>query len=116
MNTVAWILGIILAGGFGIAGVTKLLDLDRAREHLGYSARQYRMIGLSEVAGAAGVVVGLVSRKLEWIALAAGIGICVLLLGALTAHARVDDDGKAIIPAVAMLVLTAAFMITISLR
>ena len=69
MNTVAWILGIILAGGFGVAGVTKLLDLDRMRDHLGYSARQYRLIGLSEVAGAAGVVIGLVSRKLEWVAL-----------------------------------------------
>ncbi|MDB4205770.1 DoxX family protein [bacterium] len=116
MNTVAWILGIILAGGFGVAGVTKLLDLDRMRDHLGYSARQYRLIGLSEVAGAAGVVIGLVSRKFEWVALTAGAGICCLLLGALIAHARVEDESKKIIPAVVTLVVTAAFLITISLR
>lgn len=116
MNIVAWILGIILAGGFGIAGVTKLLDMDRVREHLGYSAGQYRLIGLSEVAGAAGVVVGLASRKFEWVAVAAGIGICCLMFGALIAHARVEDEGKKAIPAVAMLVIATAFMITISLR
>ena len=116
MNTVAWVLGIILAGGFGIAGATKLLDLDRMRDHLGYSARQYRLIGLSEVAGSAGVVIGLLSRKYEWIGLAAATGFCFLLLGALIAHARVSDEGKKIIPAVVMLAITAAFMITISLR
>lgn len=108
--------GIILAGGFGIAGVTKLFDLDRMREHLGYSANQYRLVGLSEVAGAAGVVIGLVSRKYEWIGLAAGTGFCSLLLGALIAHARVEDEGKQIIPAVVMLTLTAAFMITLAVR
>lgn len=116
MNVIAWILGIILAGGFGIAGVTKLIDLDRTREHFGYSKRRYQMIGLSEVAGAAGLIVGLVWTKAEWIGLAASFGICWLLLGALITHARVEDEGKKIIPAIVMLALTVAYMIVIALR
>ena len=38
MNVIAWILGVILASGFATAGVTKLIDLDRMREHFGYSS------------------------------------------------------------------------------
>ncbi len=116
MNVLAWILGIILAAGFGGAGVIKLLDFDRMRDHLGYTKRQYQLIGLTELAGAGGVIVGLVWTEFEWIGLAASVGICALMLGALMAHARVDDEGKKIIPAVLMLVIAIAYMIALSLR
>ena len=59
---------------------------------------------------------GIVWTKAEWVGLAASIGICWLLLGALLAHARVEDEGKKIIPAIAALALTVAYMIVISLR
>jgi len=116
MNVIAWILGIILAGGFGVAGVTKLLDFDRMRDHFGYTKRQYQLIGLSEVAGAAGLVVGLVWTKYEWVGIAAAVGICSLMFGAMIAHARVEDDGKKIVPAIAMFVLAVAYIIFVSLR
>ena len=116
MNVIAWILGIILAGTFAFAGAMKVLDFDRMREHFGYSKRQYQLIGLSELGGAAGVVVGLIWRKVEWIGMAAGIGICILMLGALVAHARVEDEGKKIVPAIMMFMLSITFMIFLSLR
>jgi len=116
MNLVAWILGIILAGTFAVAGVTKLADLDRMREHLGYAARTYRLIGLSEVAGAAGIIVGLVWRKVEWIGVAAATGICSLMVGAMIAHARVEDEGKKVLPAAVMFVLSILFAIFLAVR
>ena len=116
MDVVAWILGIILAGGFGLAGVTKVLDLDRMREHFGYSAMQYRLIGLSEVAGAIGVIVGVAWTDYEWIGLAAGTGFFTLMLGALIAHARVEHEGKQIIPAIAMFALAGAYLIVVAVR
>ena len=116
MNVVAWILGIILAGVFGFGGVTKVLDLDRAREHFGYSKRQYQLVGLSEIAGAAGIVVGLIWRKVEWIGLAAATGIATLMVSALIVHARVEDEGKQVIPALVMLVLASVFAVVLALR
>ena len=116
MDVIAWILGIILAGTFAFAGVMKVLDFDRMREHFGYSKRQYQLIGLSELAGTGGIVVGLIWKKLEWIAMAAGIGICVLMVGAMIAHARVEDEGKKVAPAMAMFVLSIVFMVFLALR
>lgn len=116
MNVAAWILGAILIAVFAFAGGTKVLDLDRQRERFGYSASQYRLIGLSEVAAAAGVLIGLIWRQVEWLAVAAGIGICALMVGALLTHARVEDDVKETAPAGVIFVLSIVFMILVSLR
>lgn len=116
MNVLAWILGIILAAVFGLGGATKLIDLDRMREHFGYSATQYRLIGLTEVAGAGGVIAGLAWPKIEWLGGAAAIGLCCLMVGALMVHARVEDETKKIIPAMAMFVLSLVFLIVLALR
>lgn len=116
MNVVAWILGAVLAGVFAFAGVTKVLDLDRQRERFGYSATTYRLVGLSEIAAVIGIIVGLIWRKVEWISVGAGIGICSLMIGALITHARVEDEAKETIPAFVMFALSVAFMIVISLR
>ena len=116
MNVAAWIVGAILIAIFAFAGGTKVLDLDRQRERFGYTATQYRLVGLSELAAAIGMVVGLIWRQVEWIAVAAGIGICSLMIGALLTHARVEDDAKETAPAGVVFVLAIVFMILISLR
>lgn len=116
MNVAAWIVGAILIAVFAFAGGTKVLDLDRQRERFGYSALQYRLVGLSEVAAAVALVVGLIWRQVEWLAVAAGIGICALMIGALMTHARVEDEAKDTAPAGVMFVLAIVFMILVSLR
>ena len=116
MGVAAWVLVIVLAAGFAFGGITKLLDLDRARDRLGYSKRRYQLIGTAELDAAIGIVVGLMWSSLEFIAIAAGIGICALMVGALMAHARAGDETKLILPAVAMFVLSVLFMVFISLR
>jgi len=116
MNVLAWILGIALVGVFALAGVTKVIDFDRMREHFGYSKRQYQLIGLSELLGAGGVIFGLLVKQWEWVGGAAAIGLGCLMIGALMAHARVDDEGKKAIPALVMLVVASVFVVALSLR
>lgn len=116
MNVLAWILGIALIAVFALAGATKVLDFDRMREHFGYSKRQYQVIGLLEIAGAAGVVVGLLLKKWEWVGGAAAVGLGCLMVGALITHARVEDEGKKALPALLLLVVASVFVIALSLR
>lgn len=83
---------------------------------MGYSKRAFMAIGAAEVAAAVGAVVGLVSTRLEWIGLAAGVGLCCLMVGALGAHARVGDDARRIIPPAVMFVVALLFVIFIAAR
>jgi len=114
MNVLAWILGTALIAVFGFAGITKVLDLDRMREHFGYSQRQYQAIGLFEIVCASGVLAGLLSSK--WVGGAAAVSLGGLMIGALIAHARVEDEGKKAMPALVMLAVASVFVIAISLR
>jgi uncharacterized membrane protein YphA (DoxX/SURF4 family) len=56
--------------------------------HVGFSARSYRGIGALEIAGAAGVLIGLYFAPLG---IAAAIGLALLMAGAVIAHIRVKD-------------------------
>lgn len=116
MNVVAWIVGIVLAVAFLGAGGSKLVDAGPARRHLGYTLNQWRLIGVAELAAVAGIVVGLVWRGLEFVAIAAGVGLAVTMLGALMAHARVEDDTKDIAPAAVLLVLSVLFIVFVAIR
>lgn len=116
MNVAAWALGVVLAVVFGAAAVAKSVDRDPNRKRLGYSRRQYLLIGLCEIAAAAGVIIGVASTELEWVGLAAAVGLCCLLLGALMAHARVGDEGRKIIPALVMLAVAITYLIVVPLR
>lgn len=111
MNTMAWILGGVIAIGSGVAGCAKLADLDRTRDRLGYSATQYRFIGASEIAASLGILAGLLSSQYRWLAIASAVALGSLMLGALLAHARMSDDAKAIAPALALLVSCTAFVV-----
>ena len=82
MEVLEWITAILLLIGIGMAGATKLMKNDMALEmadKLGYRDRM-SMIGIAEVAGAAGVLIGAISSDLEWIGVLAAVGIILLML------------------------------------
>ena len=94
-----WVLGALLALGFLVLGLAKALALPAMREraaHLGFSVGAYRRIGMLELLGAAGVLLGL---ALPAIGLLAAAGLLVLLGGALFAHARHRDPLNTAAPA-----------------
>ena len=97
-----------LAGLFAFAGLIKLLGVRRSlaiRDHLGVKPAQWRVIGLLELAGVAGVLVGLVWAP---IGVAAAIGLALLVLGAIVFHVRASDSVADTAPAVIGLGLAVA--------
>ena len=101
----------LLAVLFAFAGLIKLLGVRQSlaiRDHLGVKPAQWRVIGLLELAGVAGVLVGLVWAP---IGVAAAIGLALLTLGAIVFHGRASDSAAETAPAVIGLGLAIATVI-----
>lgn len=75
------------------------------RDHLQIPASRWQQIGVLELAGAAGVLLGLALRPLG---IAAAGGLVLLSLGAIATHVRAGDKAVATAPAVIALALAAA--------
>ena len=83
--------GALTALLFLSASLLKLTDQPQAREgqaKFGISAATYRRIGILELLGVIGVVIGL---AVPVIGIAAGVGLTVVAVGALVNHLRVND-------------------------
>ncbi|WP_433373157.1 DoxX family protein [Streptosporangium sp. CA-115845] len=76
--------------------------------HLGVSSSLNRFIGILEICGALGLLIGL---KLAWLGALAGIGLAALMIGATAMHMRAGNHRKAAVPA-AVVLLTAAYVAT----
>jgi uncharacterized membrane protein YphA (DoxX/SURF4 family) len=103
----------VLATGFttlGAAKITKRPTMQTRAEHVGFNAKSYQLIGAAEVAGAAGVLVGLAYRPVGY---AAATGLLGLLGGAGLAHARHGGDLPDLLPAGAFAVGTLAYLIAL---
>ncbi|MBV9140509.1 MAG: DoxX family protein [Pseudonocardiales bacterium] len=84
--------------GLGTAKIRAIPAMRQRAAHVGMSTAAYRRIGALEVAGAAGVLVGLAQPP----------GLLALLAGALIAHRRAGDDLRDAAPAlIAALTVTA---------
>ena len=81
--------------------------LRQSAEHFGIPWPRYRLIGVAELAAAAGILIGLWWHPLG---LAAAAGMTLLLLGALITHRRAADSGKEMAPALAALAITIAYL------
>lgn len=95
-------LALLLAATFAVHGALMVLAVPVMRagaEHVGLTVRQFRYIGVLELAAAAGLVAGLVVPALG---AAAGAGVIVLMAAAAAAHIRVGDPPARMVPAVAL--------------
>jgi hypothetical protein len=85
---------------FGVIGVLNALALPNARElaaETGFSVAAYRRIGVLQLAGVAGVALGLAMPPLGGLA---GAGLLLLLAGAVVVHLRKGDPVAKVAPAV----------------
>jgi hypothetical protein len=104
-------LSVLLLIGCLLPATAKLAGHSRMREsaqHFRIPWPHYRLIGVAELAAAAGVLAGLWWHLLG---LAAGAGMALLLVGALVAHRRAGDHGKEIAPALITLLIAVAYLI-----
>ena len=112
MSTTSVLLATALpvAAVFLVLGSAKVLALApmRARAaHVGFSTSSYRVIGGLEIAGAAGVLLGLAVPPLG---AAAAAGLLLLLAGAVLAHLRNGDSPRLLTPAVVSGLFVAAYL------
>jgi hypothetical protein len=98
----------LLAALFAFASLIKLFGVRQSleiRDHLGIKPAQWRVIGLLELAGVAGVLAGLAWAP---IGVAAAIGLALLVLGALVFHVRASDSATDTAPSLIGLGLAVA--------
>jgi hypothetical protein len=104
------ILAAALAVLFLLSGATKLLghpvSVD-ARDKLAVPAAAWSLIGTAEIAGVAGVLLGLSLRPLG---IAAAAGLVLVGLGAVGAHRRAHDSLATAAPALLAVVLATAML------
>ncbi|KDN21541.1 DoxX family protein [Amycolatopsis rifamycinica] len=111
--TVLIALSVLVAAIFFLFGAAKLLALAPMREraaHAGFSVTAYRGIGVLEIAGAAGLVLGPAVPVLGTLA---GAGLLLLLAGALGTHVRDHDRGRDLVPALVCAVLVAGYLVAL---
>ena len=105
-------LSVLLAIACLVPASAKLLAHPKMQEsarHFGIPWSRYRLIGVAELAAAAGVLAGVWWHPLG---VAAAAGMAVLLLGALVSHRRAGDTGKDAAAALVTLVITVAYLVT----
>jgi hypothetical protein len=100
MDTATVVVTVLLAALFTFSASIKLLGVARSlqiRDHLGVKPMQWRLIGVLELAGVAGVLIGLLWSP---IGIAAAIGLALLSIGAIAFHLRASDGAVDTAPAV----------------
>src|SRR5689334_11907779 len=78
-----------------------------AAAHFGIAWHRYRLIGVAELAAAAGVLIGLLWRPAG---LLAAVGMALLLIGALITHRRAHDNLREALPAVLSLAVAGGYL------
>jgi uncharacterized membrane protein YphA (DoxX/SURF4 family) len=104
------VLSLLLAAICLMPGSAKLLahpKMRKAANHLGFPWRGCQLIGIAELAAAAGVLIGLCWHPLG---VAAAAGMALLLTGALLTHRRAGDSAREIMPALFALAITIAYL------
>ena len=114
MSTATVLVTLVLGLLFLATAVGKLTGQRASiasRDHLAIAPVRWQQIGLLEVAGAAGVLIGLTLRPLG---IASAAGLVLLSLGAIATHVRAGDKPAAALPAIAALALASAAFILLT--
>ena len=105
-------LSLLLAAACVMPGLAKLLGhpkMRKAAAHFRIPWPSYRLIGVAELAAAAGVLAGLWWHLLG---VAAAAGMVFLLIGAMLTHRRAGDGAKEAAAAWVALAITVPYLTT----
>lgn len=91
MNGALWIVQGLLAVMYGMAGIMKTFQISKAREQLPWAKNRsdgfVRFVGTSELLGALGLILPLLTGILPWLTPVAAIGLTLIqLLAIFTEH------------------------------
>ncbi len=114
MVIVLWIVRIVLALAFLMAGFMKtFMPLERLKQNMSWvavtPAALVRFIGITELLGAIGLILPVLTGIVPWLTIAAAVGLAVAMLCAVIFHA-VRKEYSGITPGLVLLIL-AAFVV-----
>ena len=114
MNTILWIAQGLLAAMYLMAGIMKTFQTARAKERMPWAKKRsgefVRFVGVSELLGAMGLILPLVTGILPWLTILAAIGLTLIqLLAIFTEHLPKKEYN--VIPVNIILVALALFII-----
>jgi hypothetical protein len=110
VNVALGVITVLAAAPFLVLGAAKIarrLDMPERAAHLGFSTSAYQLIGLAELLGAVGLLVGLAVTP---VGIAAACGLVLLVVGAVVAHLRAGDRVSATVPALISGALVLAYL------
>jgi uncharacterized membrane protein YphA (DoxX/SURF4 family) len=93
MNIALWVVQILLALMFGMAGIMKVTQpIDRLEGRMGWvksvGPGGVRLIGTLEILGAIGLILPAVTGILPWLTPLAAGGLALTMIGAMITHGR----------------------------
>jgi uncharacterized membrane protein YphA (DoxX/SURF4 family) len=93
MNIALWVVQILLALAFGMAGIMKVTQpIDKLEARMGWvksvGPGGVRLIGSLEILGAIGLILPAVTGILPWLTPVAAVGLALTMLGAMITHGR----------------------------
>ena len=93
MNIALWVIQILLALAFGMAGIMKVTQpIDKLEARMGWvksvGPRGVRLIGTLEILGAIGLILPAVTGILPWLTPVAAAGLALTMVGAMITHGR----------------------------
>ncbi len=114
MNIALWIVQVLLAIFFGMAGMMKTFQTAKAKEQLPWAKNRssvfVRFIGISELLGALGLILPMLTGILPWLTPIAAAGLSLIqLLAIFTEHLPKKEYN--VIPVNVILLALAVFVI-----
>jgi len=84
MNTALWIAQGLLAAMYLMAGIIKTFQVARAKEQMTWAKERsdgfVRFVGISEILGALGLILPLLTGILPWLTVFAAVGLTIIQL------------------------------------
>ena len=114
MNIVLWIVQIVLALAFAMAGIMKVTQpVNRLETRMGWvkdvGPRGVRLIGSLEILGAIGLILPAITGIWPWLTPLAAAGLALTMVGAMITHGRRGEYSS--IGANLVLLLLALFVV-----
>ena len=82
MNIALWIIQILLAGTYGMSGTMKTFQTAKAKEQFPWAKNRsdgfVRFVGISELLGALGLILPILTGILPWLTVLAAIGLTLI--------------------------------------
>jgi putative oxidoreductase len=114
MNIALWIVQVLLAVMYGMSGIMKTFQTAKAKGQFPWAKNRsdgfVRFVGISELLGALGLILPLVTGILPWVTVFAAIGLTLIqLLAIFTEHLPKKEYN--VIPVNIVLIALAVFVV-----